>query len=198
MSIKLYLTAIFITLCLIIQSECIPCEAKEIAPEDVLEITVLGNEDLSITTRVSSEGEILYPYLGTLKVAGKTARELEKEIQVLLERDYLHEPYVVVFTKEYHINIISVMGEVEKPKTIDLNKYKVTTIFEAISMAGGFSDKANKDNIQIIRITPSGTKEYITVKLNSLISKLKSGKVEIEDKTAIKPGDIIIVSERFF
>ncbi len=196
MSIKLSLTAIFITLCLTIQSEFIPCEAKEIAPEDVLEITVHGHNDLSVTTRVSSEGEISYPLLGTLKVVGKTVRELEKEIQVLLDRDYIITPHVVVFTKEYHINIISVMGEVKKPTTIDLNKNKVTTILEAISIAGGFSGIANKNKIQIIRTTPDGTKEYISVKLNSLIRKHKSGKVEIEDKTAIKPGDIIIVSKR--
>jgi protein involved in polysaccharide export with SLBB domain len=198
MSMKLSITVIFLTLCLIIQSEFLSCEAREIAPEDVLGINVYGHDDLSLTTRVSSDGEISYPLLGTLKVAGKKVRELEKDIQALLDMDYIVNPHVVVFTKEYQLNIVSVMGEVKKPTTIDLNKNKVTSILEAISMAEGFSDTANKNKIQIIRTAPDGTKEYITVKLNNLIRKRKSGKVEVEDKLAVKPGDVIMVSERIF
>ncbi len=195
---KLSITFIFITLCLIIQSEYVQCEGREIVPEDVLEINVYGHDDLSITTRVSSEGEISYPLLGTLKVVGKTVRELEKDIQLLLDKDYIVNPHVVVFTKEYHLNIVSVMGEVKKPTTIDLNNNKVTTVLEAISMAGGFSETANKNKIQIIRTSPDGTKEYFTVKLDSLIKKLKSGKAEVDDKLSLKPGDVIMVSGRIF
>ncbi len=198
MPMKLNITIVFIFLCLLIQSEYGPCEGREIVPDDVLEINVYGHDDLTITTRVSSEGEISYPLLGALKVVGKTVRELEKEIQALLDRDYIVNPHVVVFTKEYHINIVSVMGEVKKPTTIDLNKNKVTTILEAISMAGGFSDTANKNKIQIIRTAPDGTKEYITVKLDTLIKKLKNGKVGAEDKSTLTPGDVIMVSERIF
>ncbi len=164
----------------------------------MLEINVYGHDDLSITTRVSSEGEISYPLLGTLKVVGKTVRELEKNIQLLLDKDYIVNPHVVVFTKEYHLNIVSVMGEVKKPTTIDLNNNKVTTVLEAISMAGGFSETANKNKIQIIRTSPDGTKEYFTVKLDSLIKKLKSGKAEVDDKLSLKPGDVIMVSGRIF
>ncbi len=164
----------------------------------MLEINVYGHEDLSIVTRVSSEGEISYPLLGTLKVVGKTVRELEKNIQLLLDKDYIVNPHVVVFTKEYHLNIVSVMGEVKKPTTIDLNNNKVTTVLEAISMAGGFSETANKNKIQIIRTSPDGTKEYFTVKLDSLIKKLKSGKAEVDDKLSLKPGDVIMVSGRIF
>ncbi len=195
---KLSFIAIFVFLCLLIQSQNDTCEGREIAPDDVLEINVFGHDDLSITTRVSSEGEISYPLLGTLKVTGKTVRELEKEIQVLLDRDYIVNPHVVVFTKEYHTNIVSVMGEVKKPTTIILNKNKVTTVLEAISMAGGFSDTANKNKIQIIRNTPDGTKKYITIKLNDLIKKLKNGSLGVEDNSILAPGDVIMVPERIF
>ncbi len=195
---KLSCTTIFVFMCMIALSVCVPCEGREIVPEDVLEINVYGHNDLSITTRVSSEGEISYPLLGILRVEGMTVRELEKNIQVLLDKDYIVNPHVVVFTKEFHLNIISVMGEVKKPTTIDLNKNKVSTILEAISMAGGFSDTANKNKIQIIRATPDGSKEYITVKLDSLIKKLKSGKTELEDRLSLKPGDVVMVSGRIF
>ncbi len=195
---KLSCTTIFVFMCMIALSVCVPCEGREIVPEDVLEINVYGHNDLSITTRVSSEGEISYPLLGILRVEGMTVRELEKNIQQLLDRDYIVNPHVVVFTKEYHLNIISVMGEVKKPTTIDLNKNKVSTILEAISMAGGFSDTANKNKIQIIRATPDGSKEYITVKLDSLIKKLKSGEAELDDRLSLKPGDVVMVSGRIF
>ncbi len=195
---KISFTFTLFVLSMLIQSELLLCGAREIAPEDVLEINVYGHDDLSITTRVSSEGEISYPLLGTLKVAEMKVRELEQEIQTLLDKYYIVNPHVVVFTKEYHLDSVSVMGAVKKPTTIDLNKNKVTTIFEAISMAEGFLDVASKNNIQIIRTASDGTKEYITVQMDKLIKKLKSGKVEVEGKLAVKPGDVIMVPERVF
>ncbi len=198
MSTKLSITAIFIAVCLIIQSQSEPCEAREIVSEDVLMITVYGQPDLSISIRVSSEGEISFPLLGTLNVAGKTVRELEKEIEELLDKDYIVNPHVAVFTTEYHLNIVYVMGEVNAPQAIDLTKNKVTTILEVISMAGGFTGLANKNKILIIRTAPDGTKENITVKLASIIKKRKKGKVDGEDETAIRPGDVIMITGRKF
>ncbi len=198
MTTKLNITALFLAVCMIFQFPSVPCEAREIVTEDVLQITVYGQPDLSITTRVSSEGEISFPLLGALNVAGKTVRELEKEIEVLLDKDYIVNPHVAVLTTEYHLNIVYVMGEVNAPQAIDLTMNKVTTILEVISMAGGFTDIANKNKILIIRTAPDGTKENITVKLASIIKKRKKGKVGGEDETAIRPGDVIMVSERIF
>ncbi len=185
-------------ICLIIEAQTVPCEAWEIEPEDVLEITVYAHDDLSITTRVSADSEISFPLLGTISVIGKTVRELENEIEVLLDKDYIVNPHVVILTKEYHPNKVYVMGEVKEPQAIDLTKNKAYTILEVISMAGGFTDKANKNKIQIVRTSADGTKKNIIVKLTNIIKGTKMGRVNGASKTSIKSGDVIIVSERRF
>ncbi|GJQ60290.1 MAG: polysaccharide export protein [Candidatus Scalindua sp. AMX11] len=198
MSIRILCSAAILSLCLTILSQSDHCEARDIAPDDVLDITVYGHDDLTISTRVSAEGEISYPLLGTLIVTDKTVRELEKEIQELLNRDYIVDPHVVVLTKESHSHMVYVMGQVEHPQAIDLTKNKVTTLLEAISMAGGFTDLANKNKIQIVRKSEDGTKQNITIKLASIIKKRKKGEQVGEDETAIKAGDVIMVTERNF
>ncbi len=196
-SFKLSVTAVFIVVCMIINSQFVPCEAREIVPEDVLEITVCEHNDLSITTRVSSNGYISFPLLGSLNVSGMTVRELEKEIEELLDKDYIVNPHVVVLTTEFSSKLVYIMGEVKMPQAIDLTRNKGTTILEAITMAGGFTDKANRNKIKIIRTTADGTKENIKVKFSSIIKGPKNDHGDRDD-TGIKPGDVIIISQRKF
>ena len=173
------------------------CEGRQIAPEDTLEFTVYEHEDLSITTRVSSDGYISFPLLGRIHVEGMTVRKLEKKIAELLDKDYIVEPQVVVFTREYRAKYVYIMGEVNKPQAIDLFEKKVTTVLEAISIAGGFTDTANLNKIVIIRKKADGTKETIKIKLSTITKKgrnvnKKGGNIKLES------GDIILVSQRVF
>ncbi|NIS68274.1 MAG: hypothetical protein GTO12_04770 [Proteobacteria bacterium] len=111
-----------------------------IGPEDLLEITVFEVEELNQTVRVSFQGNISLPLLGTLRVKDLTAGELEREIRDLLAQKYLQDPHVSVFVKEYRSQRISVIGAVEKP-----NVYTVTgqkTILDMLAMAGGLKEEA--------------------------------------------------------
>lgn len=196
MSAKLNLIP-FIIIYIFFMSQLTPCEGRQIAPEDTLEITVYEHEDLSITTRVSSDGYISFPLLGSIHVEGLTVRKLEKKVAELLDKDFIVNPHVVVFTREYRAKYVYVMGEVNKPQAIDLSEKKGTTILEAISTAGGFTDKANLNKILIIRKTADGTKETIRIKLSTITKKgrnvnKKGGDIRLE------PGDIILVSQRIF
>ena len=66
----------------------------KIGPQDLLEITVIGFEDLNRRYRVSEEGKINLPYLGEVEVQGLTRSELEKRLVQLLEEKYLQNPQV--------------------------------------------------------------------------------------------------------
>lgn len=174
-----------------------PCEGRQIAPEDTLEFTVYEHEDLSITTRVSSDGYISFPLLGPIHVEGMTVRKLEEKIAELLDKDYIVDPQVVVFTREYRAKYVYVMGEVSNPQAIDLSEKKGTTVLEAISTAGGFTDTANLNKIVIIRKTADGTKEIIRIKLSTITRKDRNVNKE-EGDIKLEPGDIIMVSQRRF
>jgi len=112
----------------------------KIGPEDLLEISVFEEEKLNKTVRVSSQGNISLPLLGTIRVKGLTANELEKEVRELLAEKYLQSPNVSVFIKEYRSQRITVIGAVEKPGPYDVTGQK--TILAVLGMAGGLKEDA--------------------------------------------------------
>lgn len=153
-----------------------------ISPNDILEITVYGEPDLSVTVRVSQDGTIIYPLLGNIKAAGFDIREIEKTITDLLTQDFLVNPQVSIFIKQYAK--ISILGEVRNPCTYEMKEN--LTLTQAIAAAGGFTDTANSDAIKII----SGIgekKETITVDIDQIMNK------EIAD-VEIKANDTILVA----
>jgi len=124
----------------------------KIGPEDLLEISVFEEEKLNKTLRVSSQGNISFPLLGTLHVKGLTASELEKEIRDLLAEKYFRDPHVSVFIKEYRSQRISVLGLVEKPGIYEVSGPK--TILDMLAMAGGLKEDAGQ-LLFLIRTSPT-------------------------------------------
>lgn len=117
-----------------------PYHDYKIGPEDLLEISVFEVEKLNKTVRVSFQGDISLPLLGTLMVKGLTGRELEEKIRDLLAEKYLQDPHVGVFIREYHSQRISVLGAVKEPKVFEITGQK--TILDMLAMAGGLNDDA--------------------------------------------------------
>src|SRR3954451_7546179 len=90
--------------------------AVKIGAGDLLDIKVFNVPELTDQIRVSSDGSISLPLAGTVKVDGLSPAEAEKAIAArLVEGNYLRDPHVSVFVKEYVTQGISVMGEVTKP-----------------------------------------------------------------------------------
>ena len=111
-----------------------------IGAEDVIQITVYDQPDLSITVKVSPDGYIPFPLLGRIKAEGYTGMELEKEVEKRLLLDYLNNPQVSILIKEYRSRKIYVLGGVAKPGIYELTR--TITLLEAISRAGGLSNNA--------------------------------------------------------
>lgn len=154
-----------------------------IYPNDILEITVYGEPDLSTTVRVSPDGTISYPLLGNIKVAGLTVLQLEKKLTDLLGEDYLVIPQVSVFVKEYAR--ISILGQVRSPGSYQMKEN--LTFTQALSLAGGFTDVADTSRVKIIR-TIDSKKETIEVNVDQILDKAAT---DVE----IKANDTIIVEE---
>ena len=144
---------------------------------DKLRIQVYGEEDLSLEARVSDSGEISYPFLGVLKVIGMTLGQLAEHIAGKLRGDYLVNPKVSVDIIEYRLFYVN--GEVTTPGGFPFQPG--ITVRKAISLAGGFKERADKDKIFIIR---DGSPND------------KPARASLDDK--VSPGDIITVEESFF
>ena len=156
-----------------------------ICVNDLLEISVYEESDLAKTVRVDANGAISYPLIGNIEVKDLTAKELESKITDLLSRDYLINPQVSVFIKEYAK--ISILGQVAKPGAYELKTG--LTVVDAIALGGGFTEKANVNSVKLVRIKGKD-KETINVDVNEIVSKGHK-----EKDIALEPGDLIIVGE---
>jgi len=129
-----------------------------LGPGDLLEIKVFDEKDLSGVYRVSSSGAIDVPLVGLLQVDGLTSSDAAALIEQMLKKNYLRDPQVSLFIKEYNSKKISVFGQVTKPGTF---KYEDgMSVIQAVSMAGGFTKMASKDNTNVTRLVDGQEKKY--------------------------------------
>jgi protein involved in polysaccharide export with SLBB domain len=145
---------------------------------DVITIQVLGEEELKREKiRLSDAATISYPILGEIKLAGKTVGELERVIRDGLKDRYLVNPQVTVTIIEYRPFFMN--GQVEKTGSYPYSPGM--TVRKAVSLAGGFRERASREKIFIIR-EADPTQTSRRVDLNATVN----------------PGDIITVEESFF
>jgi len=145
---------------------------------DMITIKVLGEEDLKREkVRLSDAGTISFPILGEVRVKGMTVGSLEEYITKGLKGRYLLDPQVTVSIDEYRNFFVN--GEVDKP-----GGYPYApglTVRKAVSLAGGFKERAVRDKVSIIR-DEDPTQTPKKVDLNALVM----------------PGDIVTVEQSFF
>ena len=111
-----------------------------IGPEDLLEITVLEAPDLNRTVRVSDDGSISLALLGSIQVAGMSAREVQLVLEDRLRQTYMKDPQVGVFVQEMRSHPVSVFGAVDKPGVYQIRYAK--PLIEVLSMAQGLATDA--------------------------------------------------------
>lgn len=155
----------------------------KIGAKDLLEISVFGLEELNRTVRVSEEGKISLPLLGEIQVGGLTKTELEKKLSQLLEEEYLQNPQVTVFIKEYQSKRVFMLGAVGKPGPYELLGRQ--TLLHLISQAGGLTNDAG-DEIIIIRKLQDGTNTSFRIPIDDLILE---GDTELN--IPLEPDDIV-------
>ena len=119
-----------------------------LGPEDVIEVFVWKQPDLSTTAVIRPDGKVSLPLLGELEATGKTAVQLQEEVTKRLLQ-YVADPMVNVIVKEINSPKISVLGQVNKPDRYPIKQR--LTVLDAIALAGGFTDFAKRDKVTIIR-----------------------------------------------
>lgn len=155
----------------------VPAMAAEdlyaLGADDVLEIVVYGEKDLSGSYRIGPDGAIAMPLIGEVNVGGMTARTAEENIEAKLADGYLVEPSVTMQVKSSRPFYI--MGEVKNPGSYAYASNM--TVLNAVALAGGFTYRAAEGSVEVTR---GGAERQILP----------------EEKIA--PGDVITVNERFF
>ena len=161
-----------------------------LGPEDELEITVWGNKDLTRVTAVRPDGLISMPLIGDVQAAGLTADALAQRIAERLKQYLATSPAVSVSVKELNSYSVYVLGEVTKPGKLQLKSY--ISVLQAITMAGGFTDYAKKNKLQVVRVTQNGDHKRQEVHIPIRYDDLVAGRGE-PGNIMLHPGDTVVV-----
>ncbi len=160
-----------------------------LGPEDVVEVTVWRNQDLSRTVVVRPDGKISLPLIGDIQASGLNSSQVAAKIAARLT-EFKENPNVSVSLKEVNSYFIFVLGEVLKPGKYPLKSY--ATVLQGVSMAGGFTPFASKNRMQVIRTHENGDGRENQIRIPVPYNELVSGKGEIEN-FILKSGDTIVV-----
>lgn len=144
---------------------------------DRLRVTVFGEQDLSGEFEVSTTGKIAMPLIGEVPVSGLTVGQVSAAIAEKLTNGYLRDPKVNIDVMNYRPFFI--LGEVIKPGSYPYVS-GMTTI-NAVAVAGGYTYRADKDDMTVVRANDPTKKEQ-----------------KIGETGMVYPGDVVRVPERFF
>src|SRR5262249_8340035 len=136
-----------------------------LGPCDVFDVRVYDEGQLSGTYRVSADGNINFPLIGAIQILGTTPSAAAKLIEGRLAQGFLRNPQVSIFVKEYNSKKISVLGQVSKPGTFTYTDSM--TVVEAVTLAGGFTPIAAKNDTMITR-QESGAKKTVNARVDSI------------------------------
>jgi len=156
--------------------------------DDVFEVKVIGESDLSNAYRIATDGTIDFPYVGRVELAGLRPGQVQQLLTRKLQDGYLVSPQVLVMVKEWNSRRISVLGQVNKPGKVDY--FPRMTIMDAIAAAGGFTPVAAQNSVKLRRDV-RGHAESSTFRVGD-ISEGRAPNV------ILLPRDVLFVEERIF
>jgi protein involved in polysaccharide export with SLBB domain len=162
---------------------------EQLGVDDVFEVRVYGEQEISGSYRVAADGTFDFPFVGRISALGMTSGDLQEVIvRRLKDQEYLRNPQVTVMVKEWNSRKIAVLGQVQKPGPVTY--FPRMTIVDAIAAAGGFTGIAAKNNVTLRR---------------EQLGKVESRNYPVADITeghspnvVLMPGDVLVVEERLF
>ena len=154
-----------------------------IGPNDVLNIFVWREEDLTRDVTVMSDGKISFPLIGNVVAQGKTVAQLRDDITTKL-KNYIDTPEVTVIVNASSRRIYTI-GNVTTPGPYPLAANM--TVLQALSAAGGFSEWADTKNIVIIRRS-KGKEVQFTFNYKEFIAEKN-----VAQNVILQPNDTIVV-----
>lgn len=156
-----------------------------IGAEDLLEIQVFGVEQLSRTVRVNSRGFVSLPLIGAVEVAGMTAQEAEATLAAKLADNFLQDPQVSLFIKEYTSQRVTIEGAVNKPGIYPLRGQ--TTLLRSLAVAGGQAGLSDMNEVVVFREDGRGKRETLVYD----VERIRRG--ELDDPIVVN-DDLIVVN----
>ena len=160
-------------------------QSATLGPGDVVEIRVYQEKELSGLYRVGPSGHFDFPLIGDVNAVAATPSALVSQLTARLKNDYLVNPQVSIFVKEFNSKKVFVLGQVKKPGTFRYESEM--TIVQAVTLAGGLKALASKNRIILTRVEKGDEKKYVIP-----FAQISEGGVK---NVFLQPGDIIYAPE---
>jgi len=187
----------------------IPLEAG-----DRISFRVIEDRDDAVSRIVTDTGEVDFPYVGRLKAAGLTCRQIAQQLKKLLEVDYYKRATVIVgldvivahAPAEATHDMAWIVGQVHQVGPQELSKVQPVTVSQIILRAGGFGDFADERKVRIVHRKPtSSSPAGTTVESQDANSDSEGEVVDVKSvleghstiDPIVKPNDLIIVPKKF-
>ena len=155
-----------------------------IGPEDVLNVNVWKEAEMSGTVPVRPDGKISLPLLNDVQAAGLTPTQLAEQVSEKLKK-YLEQPRVTVVVTQVNSRRYFVLGEVTRAGAFPL--LPNMTVLQALSSAGGFTQFANSKNVYVLRVE-NGKQNKLPFNYRDVVKGRNA-----EQNILLKPGDTIVV-----
>ena len=153
---------------------------------DLVNISVFDHPELLLNTRVDEQGQINFPLVGAVPVAGETAATAQKRIALALEQGgFIKNPQVNLVVEKYRSQQVSVLGQVKNP-----GKYALeapSTVTDLMAEAGGIT-LSGADNIMLIRRQHNGQPQQIDIDTRALYHDK-----QFAQDLSVHDGDVIFV-----
>jgi polysaccharide export outer membrane protein len=153
-----------------------------IGPQDVLDISVWKEEQLTKTVPVRPDGKISMPLLNDVQAAGLTPTQLAGQITESLKK-FVTDPQVTIIVREINSQRIYMLGEVARAGAYPL--LPNMTVLQALSSAGGFTQFANVKKIYVLRVENGKQQKFPFNYKHALESP--------DENIMLKAGDTIVV-----
>jgi polysaccharide export outer membrane protein len=155
----------------------------QIGPEDVLDISVWKNPELSRKVPVRPDGKVSLPLVNDIQAAGLTPSELRQQLATRLA-EFVPNAEVAVIVSEVQSLKVAVVGAVKTPGRFMLKS--PATVLECIALAQGLTEFASRERIVVLRQSGS-----TTTRIPFNYRKVAEGSEQ--ENFFVKPGDIIVV-----
>ena len=167
----------------IVAPRIVGAEAFRIGPEDILDVQVWKNTDLSRVVPVRPDGMISLPLVNDIQAAGLTPVELRQQITQRLS-EFIPSPEVSVIVREVHSVKVAVLGNVKMPGHYEVKS--PSTVLELIARAQGLTEFADRGRIVVLRQNGTATTRIP-------FNYRRVAQDDDQDNFYVRPGDIIVV-----
>ncbi len=157
---------------------------------DVIELNIFREPDLTTQATIARDGTVQLPLVREVKLAGLTIRDAREMLRQQYDRQFLVNPQVFLNVVKYAQRKFTIMGQVARPGSYELQGGERIDILEAIGLAGGFTRIADRGRVIIQRKEGGGV---TSIRANA--KRMADGK---EVAVEVQPGDVITVTESWF